>query len=193
MYPFPNGGIGALGAFAGKSSSPLAELGWRTLGVLEPSALPTVRREAWVSTVESADALLVFGGNVLYLTYWLRHSGLTEVLDRLDSLVYVGVSAGSIAMTAHNCDAPFNLEWVPEGSDMGQGAERGLGYVDIGLWVHMNHPHPQFADHAEANIAQWATSVAEPTYALDDQSALVVRDGEISVVSEGEWRLYRSL
>ena len=55
---------------------------------------------------------------------------MTELLPSLQETVYVGVSAGSIAVTPVNCDAEFNLQFVPEGSDMGDDAERAdLGAV----------------------------------------------------------------
>src|SRR2546429_5186551 len=38
---------------------PMCELGWKSLGVLELTALPTLDREAWVPLVEASDVLLV--------------------------------------------------------------------------------------------------------------------------------------
>ena len=52
----------------GQAPSPLCQLGWKSLGMLELTALPTIREENWVPAVREADALLVWGGDVLYLT-----------------------------------------------------------------------------------------------------------------------------
>ena len=90
------------------------------------------REENWVPAVREADALLVWGGDVLYLTYWLRQSGLADLLPSLSDTVYVGVSAGSIVVTPYNCDAEFDLV-DSHGSDMAQGADRALGLVDFTL------------------------------------------------------------
>ena len=83
----------------GKSSTPMVELGWKSLGVLELTALPSLDRERWVPLVEETDVLLVGGGDALYLGHWMRESGLAELLPSLSETVYVGFSAGSMVMT----------------------------------------------------------------------------------------------
>ncbi|HEX3814287.1 MAG TPA: hypothetical protein VHX59_15745 [Mycobacteriales bacterium] len=79
IYPFPGGAGRAWQAITGTAPSPLCELGWKSLGVLELTALPTIREENWVPMVREADALLVWGGDVLYLTHWMRKSGLANI------------------------------------------------------------------------------------------------------------------
>ena len=155
--------------------------------MLELTALPTIREENWVPAVREADALLVWGGDVLYLTYWLRQSGLADLLPSLSDTVYVGVSAGSIAVTPYNCDAEFDLGFVPDGSDMAQGADRALGLVDFTLYPHLNHPDMEDAELS--NIQKWASGIPVPTYAIDDNTAIKVVDGTVDVISEGDWRL----
>ncbi len=157
------------------------------MGLLELTALPTVREENWVPAVRSADALLVWGGDVLYLTHWLRRSGLADLLPSLSDTVYVGVSAGSIAVTPYNCDAEFDLGFVPDGSDMAQDADRALGLVDFTVYPHLDHP--EMADATLSNIEKWAAGIPVPTYAIDDNTAIRVVDGTVDVISEGEWRL----
>lgn len=186
-HPFPGGATMAWEAIAGRAPGPLAELGWKSVGVLELTALPTIRAESWVPAVRDADALLVWGGDVLYLCHWMRRSGLADLLPSLRSTVYVGVSAGSIAVTAHNPDVADNLELVPEGSDMALEADMTLGLLDFAL-----HPHlvPEGTEGATlASIEPWAAQVSCPTYAIDDATAVTVVDGAVEVVSEGEWRL----
>jgi dipeptidase E len=189
IYPFPGGAGMAWQAISGKAKSPLCDLGWKSLGVLELTALPTIREENWVPSVRAADALLVWGGDVLYLTHWMRRSGLADLLPSLSDVVYVGVSAGSIALTPYNCDAEFDLEFVPTGSEMAHGAERALGLVDFTLYPHLDHP--DMPDTALANIAKWASGIPVPTYAIDDDTAIKVVGGTVEVVSEGNWRLFR--
>ena len=116
IYPFPGGTGMAWQAICGKAKSPLCGLGWKSLGVLELTALPSIRQEDWIPIVQETDALLVWGGDVLYLCYWMRRSGLADILASLSKSIYVGVSAGSIAVTPHNCDAEFNLQMVPKGN-----------------------------------------------------------------------------
>lgn len=188
IYPFPGGAGMAWQAISGKAPSPLCELGWKSLGVLELTALPTIREESWVPMVREADVLLVWGGDVLYLCHWMRQSGLADLLPSLSELVYVGVSAGSIVVTPFNCDAEFNLEFVPQGSDMAVGADRALGLVDFTLYPHLDDE--DMPDTALANIETWASGIPAPTYAIDDQTAIRVVDGTVDVVSEGHWKLF---
>lgn len=93
IYPFPGGGGKAMEALRGTAKSPLCQLGWQSLGVLELTALPSIQRESWVPALQETDALLVWGGDVLYLSYWMRQSGLADLFSSLENLVYVGVSA----------------------------------------------------------------------------------------------------
>src|SRR3982750_2010371 len=80
IYPFPGGADMARRAICGDAESPLCELGWKSLGVLELTALPSIKKEHWVAAVQETDALLVYGGDVLYLSRWMRESGLAELL-----------------------------------------------------------------------------------------------------------------
>ena len=80
----------------GSTTSPMCELGWHSLGVLELTALPSIKEEYWIAAVQETDALLVCGGDVLYLCRWMRESGVADLLRSLRETVYVGVSAGSM-------------------------------------------------------------------------------------------------
>src|ERR1700735_2781766 len=101
IYPFPGGGCMAWDEICGKARTPFCQLGWKSLGLLELTALPSFDKKAWVPGVEETDALLVWGGDPLYLSYWMRQSGLTALLPSLRrEAVYVGVSAGSMAVSS---------------------------------------------------------------------------------------------
>ena len=106
LYPFPGGGGMVWRALSGAGGGLLAGLGWKSLGVLELTALPSIEDDAWVPTVRETDALLVWGGDVLYLSHWMCASGLAALLPELrPEMVYVGVSAGSMAATTLSVDA----------------------------------------------------------------------------------------
>jgi dipeptidase E len=187
VYPFPEGPGMAWKAICGKAQSPLCELGWKSLGVLELTALPSIQQESWIPKLRETDALLVWGGDVLYLCHWLRQSGLADLLPSLSESVYVGVSAGSIVLTPYNCDAEFNLQYVPAGSDLAEAPDRALGLVDFALRVHLDREG--FEDSSMANVEKWAAGIPVPTYAIDDETAIKVTDGTVEVVSEGQWKL----
>ena len=181
MYAMP-GGAGAAWRFInGRAVTPLCELGWKSLGVLELTALPSVGEERWVPMVRETDALLVAGGDVLYLDYWMRQSGLAELLPSLREAVYVGVSAGSMVM-APNVGEHF-VGWRPPA-----GGDRALGLVDFSMFPHLDHP--DLPDNSMASAERWAAGVPVPGYAIDDQTAIRVTDGAVEVVSEGHWKLF---
>jgi dipeptidase E len=45
----------------------MIELGWKSVGLIELTALPSIDKERWVPLVHKADVLLVSGGDALYL------------------------------------------------------------------------------------------------------------------------------
>ena len=104
--------------------------GWKSLGVLELTALPTIGEERWVPWVREADVLLVDGGDATYLCHWMRESGLAALLPSLPDMVWVGVSAGSMVMTPR-IGENF-VEW-PSAPD-----DRTLGLVDFSIFPHLN-------------------------------------------------------
>ncbi len=203
IYPFSVGPEMAARLIRGEVRTPLTELGWASVGVLELTALPTVGRDVWVPTVEAADALLVWGGDPLYLSYWLHESGLAELLPSLIRPVYVGVSAGAIAAAttfgetyseprsaAGNALTSEDMVFATPDGDVTRTfvTAAGMGLVDFAVIPHFENPeHP---DASLANAERWAAKVPVPTYAIDDQTALVVADGSVDVVSEGTWRLF---
>jgi dipeptidase E len=180
VYAMPGGAGVAWRLINGRATTPLCELGWKSLGVLELTALPSIDEEHWVPMVQETDALLVGGGDVLYLCYWMRQSGLADLLPSLET-VYVGVSAGSMVM-APNVGEAF-VGWNPP-----TGSDRALGMVDFSLFPHLDHEN--LPDNSMANAEKWAASVPVPGYAIDDQTAIKVTDGAVEVVSEGHWNLF---
>jgi dipeptidase E len=188
IYPFPGGADMARRAICGDAESPLCGLGWKSLGVLELTALPSIKKESWVPMLRATDALLVWGGDVFYLCHWMVQSGLADLLPSLSELVYVGVSAGSIVVTPYNCDAEFDLQNVPDGSERAVASDRALGFVDFTLYPHLDREG--FADASLANIQAWAAGIPVPTYAIDDETAITVTNGIVDVVSEGHWQRF---
>jgi dipeptidase E len=186
IYPFREGPSGAWRAICGKTDRPFGGLGWKSLGVLELTALPSIEEESWVPVVRETDALLVWGGHVMYLCYWMRQSGLADLLPSLSDLVYVGVSAGSIVMTPYNGDVEFNLGTIPADSPATREGDRGLGLVDFTMRVHVDRE----GFNSMADVESWASGIPVPTYAIDDETAIRVVDGNPEVVSEGNWKRF---
>jgi dipeptidase E len=180
-YPFRGGAAMAWRLISGRASTPLSEVGWKSLGVLELTALPTIDGEVWVPMVQETDALLVGGGDPLYLSYWMRLSGLADLLPSLRDTVYVGVSAGSTVM-APNVGKDF-VGWKPP-----TGGDETLGLVGFSMFPHLDHE--DLPDMSMAGAERWAASMSVPCYAIDDQTAIRVVDDTIEVVTEGHWKLF---
>jgi dipeptidase E len=183
-YGHPGGGAGAWRQVTGTASTPLTELGWKSLAVLELTALPSLPQDYWLPMVKETDALLVGGGDSLYLSYWIRQSGLADLLPSLrPELVWVGVSAGSMALTPQ-VGRDF-MVWNPPSGD-----DKALGIVDFSIFPHVDHP--DLPDNSMAEAERWATGIPSPAYAIDDQTAIQVTDGTVEVISEGHWKLLNS-
>ena len=156
----------------------MTSLGWRSLGALELTALPSIGEERWIPWVQEAEVLLVDGGDATYLCHWMRESGLADLLPSLSEKVWVGVSAGSMVMTPR-IGSDF-VEW-PGAPD-----DRTLGLVDFSIFPHLEG----FPENTMTEAERWAAEIAAPAYAIDDQTAIAVVDGAVKVVSEGNWRQF---
>jgi dipeptidase E len=163
--------------------TPMCELGWKSLGVLELTALPSIDKERWVSWVREADVLLVNGGDALYLNHWMRESGLADLLPSLSETVWVGLSAGSMVMTPRIGE--YFIEWKPP-----TGSDETLGVVDFSIFPHLDHP--DLPGNSMSDAERWAASMTVPCYAIDDQTAIQVVGGEVKVISEGHWKQFTS-
>ena len=176
----PRGIHGAWRFITGQATTPMCELGWKSLGVLELTALPTLDVEAWLPVVEKTDVLLANGGDALYLSHHMRQSGLADLLPALD-IVWMGLSAGSMVMTPRIGD-DFKV-WEPPA-----GGDDALGIVDFSIFPHVDHP--DLPENTMAAAEQWAAELGNPAYAIDDDTAIRVVDGAVDVVSEGHWRRF---
>lgn len=203
IYPFSVGPEMAARLIRGEVPGPLAELGWKSVGLLELTALASVDKEVWEPTVRAADALLFWGGCPFYLSHWMRESGLTGLLQTLDDTVYVGVSAGAMASAelfgeiyseprtaAGRALTTTAVLFETRKGEMERavGTAEGAGLVDFAVIPHyLNEDH--FAGR-RVNVERWAAALPVPVYALDEQSAVSVVDGVVEVVSEGDWELF---
>jgi len=172
------GPVSARGFVVGDPPHHMTGLGWKSVGLLELTALPTVGAARWVPWVREADVLLVDGGDATYLCHWMRASGLADLLPSLPNTVWVGVSAGSMVMTPR-IGTDF-VKW-PSAPD-----DRTLGVVDFSIFPHLD----AFPTNTLADAERWAVDIGVPAYAIDEQTALKVVDGAVDVVSEGQWKQF---
>ena len=174
-HPMAGPGIKAWEFISGNSENPMVDLGWKSVGVLELTALPSLGPQRWMPWLEATDVLLVNGGETMYLAHWLRESGLADVLPGWPG-VWVGLSAGSVVMSRR---IGRQFVWWPERG----GDDTGLGLVDFAFFPHTDHPDTP--GHTMADAERWAADITGPAYAADQQSAFVVVDGQVRIVTEG--------
>ena len=166
---------------SGQSRLPMVDLGWKSVGVLELTALPSIGAERWVPWVREADVLLASRWRCavsLPLDAGVRAGRPPAVADEK---VWVGLSAGSMVMTPR-IGEDF-VEWKPPPDD------ETLGVVDFSICPHVNPEGTPGNTMAEAE--SWAAGIDGPGYAIDDETAIrVTDDGNVDVVSEGHWTLF---
>jgi dipeptidase E len=162
-----------------ETGTPTVGLGWKSVGVLELTALPSLDDERWVPLVRETDVLLVEGGDAAYLCHWVRESRLLDLFPELHETVWVGVSGGSMVMTPRIGD-DF-VSWQSPAGD------RTLGIVDFSIFPHLDNPN--LPRNTLAAAERWAAELSGPAYAIDDETAIKVVDGTVEVISEGNWKL----
>lgn len=168
------------GVISGTLGDPFCELGWKSIGILELTAIPSMKKELWLKQLEETDVLLVGGGDCQYLTYWMQQSGLAELLPALlDKIVYVGLSAGSMVMTRYG--TTYGNHTLPDDT------KKCLGICDFAIHPHIEHE--MFPENTFANKEKLAQTLPVPSYAIDDATAIKVTDGKVEVITEGKWKL----
>lgn len=159
------------------------ELERMKIGKIDIVDISAVPEEIWLPRLKQADAIMVGGGNPYHLIYWIRKTGLSEILnDLIKEKVYVGCSAGSVILGKIIVStAPKKyLEEIPEFE-----GDNGYGYVDFSIRPHFYNPgRPQFTDDT---VQELADKYQSTFYAIDDKTAIAVEDGQVEIVSEGRW------
>jgi len=164
--------------------TPMAELGWKSVGVLELTALPSLPKDLWMPKVREADVLLVAGGDAGYLSYWMHASGMMDLLPDLQDTIWVGLSAGSMVMAPRIGDDFVGWKNPTLGPDKQQ-SDTTLGLVDFGIYPHLDCP--DLPHNTLANAEKWAAGMGMPCYVIDDETAIQVVNGDVNVISEGNW------
>lgn len=160
----------------------IKDLGFKFLDIVDFSALP---KKIWLQRIKKCDVLFFSGGSTPHLMSSLKKSGLAQLLPKLlETKVYVGVSAGSIAtnpsiVLTSNDKKVYYEKWTKYKSN------EGLGLIDFYVRPHLNS---RFFPNANAEyIGKIAKDIKGKVYALDDQSAIKVEGDKLTVISEGQY------
>lgn len=161
----------------------LKKQNFKSIDIADISA---IGEEIWKPKLEEADVLFFEGGNACHLMEWINKSGLVNFLPAfLKNKVYVGVSAGSM-VTNKKLNLKILHSIYEENIEITE-EMAGLGYVDFYFVPHLNSPY--FKSRNEDFIKDILKNFREKVYALDDNSAIKVVDGQVEVISEGKWFL----
>lgn len=150
--------------------------------IVDISALP---KEIWLPRLKEANVIFVGGGNTFHLMHWFEKSGLKELLPELiKTRVYAGISAGSCIAGPTIYNSVQNLF----GEKYDLEIKEGMSLVNLQIIPHLNSPY--FDKIREENLEVASKDLNEPVYAIDDNSAVVIDNDRIEVVSEGKWRKF---
>ncbi|MFI5240614.1 MAG: Type 1 glutamine amidotransferase-like domain-containing protein [Candidatus Saccharimonadia bacterium] len=157
----------------------LRKFGFTWIDIVDPSADGI----NWRSRLTEVDVVFVSGGNTFHLLNQVRKTGFGDWLkDAIDFKVYVGASAGSIIMTPS-----IAIASVDDGDEnlIGLKDLTGLRFVDFEVSPHT----PEWVSY-KAN-EEYAKSITNKLYAIDDETAIKIVYEAVEVISEGKWRELR--
>lgn len=166
----------------------LHSMGFKTVDFFDFAGLP---KELWLPRMESSDVIFFNGGNTAHLMYEIKKAGLgPELRKLLETRIYIGNSAGSIAATKNlSLSNPKHKNYCS--SRTSELDNVAMGLVDFLLRPHYNLPgHPS----SEEDVLKMMQDnhVTERVYLIDDNTAVKVIDGQEDVVSEGEWKVFNN-
>src|ERR1700761_4173140 len=165
IYGIPNGGEIVRKVICGTLGDPFCDMGWKSLGLLELTALSSIKPEIWLPKLRDTDALLVGGGDCQYLTYWMLQSRLADLLPSLlEKMVYVGLSAGSMIMSRYG--TTYGNHTLPVETPT------SLNFLDFAIHPHLDYE--AFPENSMSNLEKLAATLPVPSYLIDDQTAIKV-------------------
>lgn len=128
--------------------------------------------------LDGHDIVMVEGGNTFYLLKAVRESGFTNVIRELidEGVVYVGSSAGSYIA----CPSIIMATWSNRGFDRcGITDFTAMNFVPFLIKAH-------YTPEMKETLVEKRKNVQYPIRALNDNQALLVRDGEVQLLGGGD-------
>ncbi len=160
----------------------LKGLNFKSIEITDISAVDSA---IWKQSIENADIIFFEWWDTYYLIEWLNKSGLTKLMKKLlEDKVYVGVSAWSMVANKNlNLCMSKDIYW-----DWANDYElKWLELVDFLIFPHLNSDLDYFKNRKKDFIEYAFRDVKDKIYVLDDDSAVLVVDDKVEVVSEGEY------
>ncbi len=135
--------------------------------------------------LSQTDLIFMEGGNTFFLMHWIHKSKLvSDLKEILKDKIYVGASAGSMVATQDlflsDSEITYGQEFIEK--------EEPLNLVDFCILPHYKSINNFNVN--EENLEKLAKETGQTIYALDDDSAIKIVDGDIEVISEGDWKKF---
>lgn len=157
------------------------QLGWKYFDIVDFSAVP---KDIWLPRLERADVVVVGGGSSYHLMHAIESlDNKEDFINLLQRKVYVGISSGSM-ITAQIAQFGWDEEFYGIQTPVKIG--NGLKFVDFYIMPHWGEE--DFSKVTKENIAKIAKQIASPVYLIDNQTAIMIVDNKLTVVSEGTWQ-----
>lgn len=162
----------------------LKNLGFLEIDIVDISAMPP---EMAMERLNNANAIIFGGGNTYHLMYWIKKMNFEPIFRQFfETRVWVGTSAGSVIAGIGMVDDEERILAERIGESVGT---EGLGIVNFSLEPHYQSKY--FEGRDEAYAERIAEKFKETFYVIDDDTAIVVEDDNVEVISEGSWKKYR--
>lgn len=144
--------------------------------------ISAVGKDIWLPRLASSQILFFGGGNTFHLMHCIKKCGLNTLLpELLKDRIYAGISAGSCIAGPTIYNSVQNLF----GEEYKLKMKEGLGLVNFQIIPHLNSPY--FPAITAKSLEEESKKIEESVYAIDDQSAILVQEEKVEIVSEGEW------
>jgi len=156
------------------------ELGFKEIDIVD---IAVVSKERWLAAFKKAQVIMVGGGGEGYLLQMMKESGFIEEIERLlGSRVYVGISAGAMALTPRII--PQVSKFLYKEPQVTNEKIEGLNFVDFSFFPHLNDDY--FTNLTEENIRKITEeyNILKPIYALSDGTALQIIDNNIKIIGD---------
>lgn len=163
----------------------LQDAGFPYIDIVDVAVLPSA---SWLPRLEEVDIIVMGGGDSNYLLQKAHSSGLSEELARLlETKIYIGISAGSMAAGTDMSAEALKLIFPEETSD----DEKGLNLVNFYIIPHFGSSY--FPHVTEENAQTVANISGQIIYLLDDETGVEVNGGTITIIGDGTATKYSKL
>lgn len=153
-----------------------------SIDILDITAVPD---ELWKERFQEKDVICFGGGNEKYLADVLESLNMKEFLETLTDKVYMGISAGSMVTGVFMPEELYPMVFPEE--DFGAITKDGMNLCNFCFIPHLNSTF--FTHIRKENLDEVQDAFATTVYAVDDDTALLVEEGAVTIIGDGEYAL----